>query len=478
MSSLIRNEITKILKKKSIYIMLIVTLGFTILTNVIYKYAYSAIMNGSYYSEGYIKMLEEDIKKLNPQNPEEVDEYISYKSDIDTYNLLKQYDKNSWQYEVIQKYGANYISQINQYTYKNKDSESLENIKAEYNEFVKRLNSGDWRKFAEEELEIAKSSTINNKDDIIANEKVETSQVNEQIEVLEMRLKYNIEYGNNYKNRALSTYSNSKMEVLQYEQDSNNKTYSEKVSYQKAKANLEKSKYVIENDKDIFNDVDSRGILLNLFSEYELFIIITVVLIAGAIVSEEFNKGTIKLLLVRPYGRRKILFAKFIVVILTVLFIMIAIGIMQFIVGGIFFGFESLKVPAVEYNHSTGTLEEMSILKSMALTGIGKLPIYILIGTLAFALSTLFTNTAVAITISLLGYMASSMINQFAFYYNIAWLKYFVTPNWNFTQFLYGNLPNIEGLSIAFSAAICLIYFLIMIIPSFIVFKRKNIKNI
>lgn len=469
MSSLIKNEITKILKKKSIYIMLIVTLGFTILTNVIYKYAYSAIMNGTYYSEGYIKLLEEDIKRLNPENPEEVDEYISYKTDIETYNLLKEYDKNSWQYEVIQKYGANYISQINQYTYKNKDSEALEKIKAEYNQFIKRLKSGDWRKFAEEELEIAKNSMIDDTSDIMANEQVET---------LEMRLKYNIEYGNNYKNRALSTYSNSKMEILQYEQDNNNKTYNEKISYQKAKANLEKSKYAIENDKDIFNESNSRGILLNLFSEYELFIIITVVLIAGAIISEEFNKGTIKLLLVRPYGRRKILFAKFIVVILTVLFIMIAVGIMQFIVGGIFFGFESLKVPAVEYNHSTGMLEEMSILKSVILTGLGKLPIYILIGTLAFALSTLFTNTAVAITISLLGYMASSMINQFAHFYNIEWLKYFVTPNWDFTQFFYGNLPQTEGLTIAFSAAICLIYFLIMIIPSFIVFKRKNIKNI
>lgn len=469
MSSLIKNEITKIFKKKSIYIMLIVTLGFTILTNVIYKYAYPSMMSGNYYSEGYIKIIEEQIKELNPENPVEVDEYIQCKNDIDTYNLLKQYDKDSWQYEVILNYGTGYISEINYYTYEYKDSESLENTKAEYNEFIKRLNSGDWRKFAEKELEMAKSNMAENPNDITANNQVET---------LQMRLDYNIEYGNNYKNDALSIYSGSKMEVLQYEQDSNNKTYNEKVSYQNSKANLEKSKYAIENDKDIFNESDARGILLNLFSEYELFIIITVVLIAGAIVSEEFNKGTIKLLLVRPYGRRKILLAKFIVVILTVIFIMIAVGVMQFIVGSIFFGFESLKVPVVEYNHGAGTLEEMSIFKSVVLTSLGKLPIYVLIGTLAFALSTLFTSTAVAITISLLGYMASSMINEFAYYLNIAWLKYFVTPNWDLTQFFYGKLPNMEGLSIAFSAVICLIYFLIMMIPTFIVFKRKNIKNI
>ena len=78
-----------------------------------------------------------------------------------------------------------------------------------------------------------------------------------------------------------------------------------------------------------------------------LFIIITIVLIAGAIVSDEFNKGTIKLLLVRPFNRAKILLAKFITVLITVLFVMILTVILQFIVGGIFFGFESLSIPAV-----------------------------------------------------------------------------------------------------------------------------------
>lgn len=470
MISLIKNEITKILKKKSIYIMLIVILAFMILTNVMYKYRGSSEMNG-YYSESYIKMIQEDIKTLDLNNPEDVEEYISYKTDIDMYDLLKKYDKDSWQYEVILNTGASYISEINNYTYKDKDSKAIEEVKKEYNQFLERLDSGDWRKFVSEELEIAKQSKA------VMGENEVDEMLNLQIETLQMRLDYNIEYGNNYKNQALSKYSENKALVMQYEKN-NNKAYDDKIAYQEAKANLEESIYVIKNDKDISNRTNTRGMLLDLFSENELFIIITVVLIAGAIVSEEFNKGTIKLLLVRPYSRRKILFAKFIVVILTVIFIMIAIGIMQFIVSGIFFGFESLKIPAIEYNHNTGSLVEMSILQNVILTGLGKLPIYILIGTLAFALSTLFTNTAVAITISLLGYMGSSIVNQFAYYYKIAWLKYFVTPNWDLTQFFYGKLPNTEGLNIGFSIVICLIYFAIMMIPTFIVFNKKNIKNI
>lgn len=467
MNNLIKNEITKILKKKSFYIILIIILAYIILANVMTKYVYSLINYNNYFSDSYIEFIKEDMKNLNLDNPDELDEYVSYKTDIDTYELLKNYDENSWQYSIIIEQGTNYISQINQYTYKDKNDSALKSAKSDYDKFIKRLDSNDWKVFATEELESLKQTQD------ILDDKV----TNAQIETLQMRLDYDIPYGNNYKNDALSKYLNSKTQIVELENKSN-KTYEEKQNYEKAKEDLVQSKYVIENDKDIFNDSNARGMLLNVFSKYELFIIITIVLIGGAIVSDEFNKGTIKLLLVRPYNRGKILLSKFITVLITTLFICITICILQFIVGSIFFGFESLKIPAIEYNHHTGKLVEMSIFKNIVLTGIGKLPMYILLGTLAFALSTLFNNTAVAIAVTLLGYMASDIINSFAYYYNLKWLKYFVTPNWDFTQFLYGNLPNMEGLSILFSAVICLIYFTIMIITSFIVFNKRNIKNV
>ena len=467
MSSLIKNEIIKIFKKKSIYVMLIVTFAFTILTNVIYKYIYN--MNGDYFSEGYIEVLEEQQKSLNPDNPEEVSIYINNKTDLDTYNLAKQYDKDSWQYEIILNYGRNYISDLNYTTYQDKNSDRIAEAQEKYDEFLKRINEGNWRTFAEEELN-------NMKKNIALSEEDFTTKV--QLETLQMRLDYNIEYGNNYKNAALSRYSSNKMQVVDYEQNTENRKYREQKSYQEAKEDMEKALYVIKNDKDILNNSNLRGTLLDMFSEYELFIIITVVLIAGAIVSEEFNKGTIKLLLVRPYRRTKILFAKFIVVMLTIIFIMLAIGIMQFIVGGIFFGFDSLSIPAVEYNHNTGSIVEMNLVQGMLLNALGRLPIYILIGTLAFAISAIFTNTAVAITISILGYMASQIINQLAFSFDIAWLKYFITPNWELSQFFYGRLPNMQGTSLLFAITLCIGYFLIMIIPAFMTFKKKNIKNI
>ena len=472
MSNLIKNEITKVLRKKGIYIMLIIIIAYVVLSNFLYKYFYNKTSISDEYSEENISILKDEMQSLDTNLSSDLEIYVSYKTTIDTYELLKKYDKNSWQYEIIKENGTDYISQINQCKYILKNENALKTVQNQYDEFLKKLDKNNWRTFAEEELAMLKQTTK----DQTEIDKSDNSQ-DIQIEALEMRLKYNIEYGNNYKNKALSNYVQNSLMVADLEKN-NNQTYEEQQQYQEAKAEQTKSKYAIENDKDIYSENNLRSMLLKTLSEYELFIIITIVLVAGAIVSDEFNKGTIKLLLVRPYKRSKILLAKFITVLITLLATIIVVCILQFIISGIFFGFNSLNIPVVEYNFNSEKIIEMSIFKKMLIQIAGKLPIYILLGTLAFSLSTLFNNTAVAISVTLLGYMSSDIINQFAHYFKIKWLKFFVTPNWDFTQFYFGKLPNMEGITLLFSAAICLVYFIIMLTYSFLVFKHRNIKNV
>lgn len=472
MGNLIKNEITKVLRKKGIYIMLIIIIAYVVLSNFLYKYFYNKTSISDEYSEENISILKDEMQSLDTNLSSDLEIYVSDKTTIDTYELLKKYDKNSWQYEIIKENGTDYISQINQCKYILKNENALKTVQNQYDEFLKKLDKNNWRTFAEEELAMLKQTTK----DQTEIDKSDNSQ-DIQIEALEMRLKYNIEYGNNYKNKALSNYVQNSLMVADLEKN-NNKTYEEKQQYQEAKAEQTKSKYAIENDKDIYSENNLRSMLLKTLSEYELFIIITIVLVAGAIVSDEFNKGTIKLLLVRPYKRSKILLAKFITVLITLLATIIVVCILQFIISGIFFGFNSLNIPVFEYNFNSEKIIEMSIFKKMLIQIAGKLPIYILLGTLAFSLSTLFNNTAVAISVTLLGYMSSDIINQFAHYFKIKWLKFFVTPNWDFTQFYFGKLPNMEGITLLFSAAICLVYFIIMLTYSFLVFKHRNIKNV
>ena len=210
----------------------------------------------------------------------------------------------------------------------------------------------------------------------------------------------------------------------------------------------------------------------------ELILIKQMIMIAGTIVSEEFNKGTIKLLLVKPYTRKQILLAKFITVLIMVAFSIFALIIMELIVGGIIFGFNSLSVPVLEYNFETSSLEIIPIFTYVGIKILTQLPIDILLATLAFAFSTIFTNGPLAIAIPLLGYMSADSINLLVTQFKIDFMRFFVSLNWDFSEYLYGNLPSMEGMTLGFSAIICLIYFLVMIIPTFIIFKKKNIKNI
>ena len=147
-------------------------------------------------------------------------------------------------------------------------------------------------------------------------------------------------------NTALANYQEQSYRITQIDNSKEELTYQEKKDYNDSLEQREISKYIIENHVDVNKANDLRGILSNFFNEFGLFIIVIVVMIAGTIVSEEFNKGTIKLLLVKPYSRNKILLSKFITVLIMVAFSIVMIIGMELIVGGFIFGFESLSVPA------------------------------------------------------------------------------------------------------------------------------------
>ncbi len=484
MNNLIKNELTKIFKKKSIYITLFVILGFIILTNCIYKYFYNNSI--SYYDDNYIDYAKQEISKLDPNNPSDTNTYISLKTEIDVYELAKKYNKDDWQTQIINSNVGTYINERNTYLYgEAKDTKKAEEVNKKIEEIIGKLDNNDWKYFANDEvkkLEENLKALEEQKNNI--EDKQELDDLNQSIELAKIdleaaryRVDKDIKYGNDYLNIALDDYLSNSKTLVSNKKDKK-LSFEEQKEYNQSLENKEVSKYIIESKQDVNKANDVRGILKNFFDEYGLFIIVLVVMIAGTIVSEEFNKGTIKLLLVKPYSRNKILFAKFVTVLIITAFAIVSVILMELIVGSIIFGTSSLSIPVVQYNFNTHALEHMNIFKYLSLNVLAQLPIVVLLATLAFSFSTLFTNSAVSIALPLLGYMSASTINLLAVHYNIKFIKYFVTPNWDLGQYLFGKLPMLEGMTRNFSIIICLIYFAIMISTTFTVFKRKNIKNI
>lgn len=482
MISLIQNELKKIFKKKSLLITLLVTLAFIILTNVIYKLDFG----NSYYDyiEEEISFYGEQLKTLDPEKDKDM--YAQYKTELEVYQLVKKYDEKSWQAKIIQSEMRSCISDINYFTYQEKSDSGLKIAKAKYNEYIKRLDTNDWRYFAEEEVkekntEIDELKAMQEK----TTNKLEIKELQNQIRGYEIsrqiatwRLEKDIPYGNDYKNNCLNSYMVAMEDIRSYDFGETEKNYDSKKQYYKAQETAAINKYDIENGTTIGDTSSAKGILLSTFDEYEIFLIVMFMMTAGVIVSEEFSKGTIKLLLIKPYKRSTILASKFITSIIVAIIVILLVLLMQFVVGGLIQGFDSFKNPTIIYDHTINNVKQINTIQYLAMQALGKAPMYILLMTLAFAFSTIFTNSALAITISLLGYMGSSVINMLALNLKLNWIKYFVTPNWNLTEYFWGGIPTFEGITLPFSIAIIVIYMVIMLVPTFIIFQKKNIKNI
>lgn len=460
MINLIKNEIYKILHKKGTFIVLIITALF--ITLVSYLIGHEKVYNVSteMYYNGDTESVAEN--KTNQEMNE----------------LRKKYNNKTWQYYVLDDVYA----VIGNYNYAKEGNYLDKSLENEYDAIKKALDNNDWKYFVnvktdslKEELKNYEESLKNATSDKAKKDiEAQIYVINIAIEMNEYRLKENVKYGNDYINTAINDITSLASSVKSYETTTDEEIKSQ-LEYNVK--NYYKSRYILENKEDINNEQDLRFIMTNFYSEYMFLILVFGVMIAGAIVSEEYNKGTIKSLLITPYKRKTILFSKFItVIVLTIIFIIISY-LMQIIIGGLFLGFGSLSNHVVEYNLATKSLEIMSFSKYMLIYTIANLPQILLLVTLAFAVSTIVGNTAFAIVITFAGVIGSSIINMFASAYKIKILNYFVTTNWDFNYYLFGGISP-YGTSLVHAIIVCIVYFLIMVITSFIVFNKKNIKNI
>ena len=474
MSKLIKNELIKIFSKKSMIVIGVIILVIIIGFNVLNKISQSMSNSYSAYSEGYIQYLDEELSNLDPNKPSDINKYVETKSQKDLATLAKDYKETSWQAEVIGTVISPIIEEMNNYEYIDKNNEALTTSKAQYDEMLTALKNNDWKYFANKELDslntqIEELNTLIAQDSENEDLKTQLKSLELQKEVVNLRLDKNINYGSdNYKSIAVQNY---RMYMGNYIQSSQGKnlTDEDKSEINGYLENANLYKYDLYNDTEYQNTATANYTFQNSIGTYIAIIVMVVVIVSGVSISEEFNKGTVKLLLVRPYSRTKILISKLISVFITMIITTVAILLLQFIIGGIVYGFGTYMMNVVQFDFTTNSIITLNIFVYLGLIFICKLPIFILIGTLAFALSTLFLNSPLAVALPILGYMGSDVINMIAI---------FVTPNWDLSQYLFGGTPMFNGISIEFSITICAIYFAIMLVASIVSFKKRNIKNV
>lgn len=473
--NLVKNELYKILHKRSTKIFLVIALLFVILTNVIYRFSDDLLVFSTTYYEDY-DMANNYVNDYENNGIGDKELYIYYKAYIDTYELASKFDSNSWEY---QKYMDEYWYKLQDYYRAQDEGLDTTNLLDELTQLRTNIENSNWQYFVNEDINAANNNiehiknslddpSLNNTER--ANYEKELFILEEQVKLNQYRLDKNVEYGKDYLNIAIDAINNALYGMAEYK-------YSNDSDFEDSVKSYYENWYILDEEVDTNNGETLRSVFINFFNEYSFLILVFGIMIAGGMVSDEFSKGTIKSLLIIPQKRSKILLAKYISLLIMILLIIGVLIVSELLVGGILLGFGSLSVPVVVYNISASDLEIVNVFGYLGLQIITNLPQIILLTTLAFACSVIVNSTAFSIVIPFCGIIAAELINGFALAYDIDILNYFVTTNWDFTVYLFGG-TSIFGNSLLHAIIVCLVYLIIMLVVTFIVFKRKDIKNI
>ena len=469
MTKLIKNELTKVFHKKSIYIMLIImfviTVLGTVLTIVFNNEALNSLM---YISDDYVvKNLETELNNYDLSKEDEKTNFIITKTEyLSAKDRLKF--KEAYKKEYVNEYAYDFIyCEVENEA--NGNLEEAEKCKKEHTDIIKEIEDNDWIYFVEKEIKEI-DEQLNNQ--VIPLSKESTEELNIKKRALEYQLKYNISPSDN-RISIINDYRSSNLNLRYYDNKEKVLSEEEKEYYKSLKAQSKIVEYKLENDI-LYTDY---GLLISLDKTFKgpgFFVIITMVLIAGSIVSDEFNKGTIKQLLIRPHSRNKILLSKLI----TVFIIFISVLVFHYllnIVSNLITGDASeIMMPILKYSISTDTVYGQSILLSLLFGTLEILPCYLMIMIFAFMISTVTKNDALGILAGIGLYFGGNMLNLFLSMRDLWINKFIPTLCWDLNSYL----SNYEPLSnIILPLVVDIITIALMVVVAFIVFKKTDIKN-
>lgn len=229
------------------------------------------------------------------------------------------------------------------------------------------------------------------------------------------------------------------------------------------------NKYRIEHDlnpntKTVWNSA-SFG------ANFVVLVSIFTIIIAGDAVAGEFTWGTIKLLLIRPASRAKILLSKYVATLLYSLFMLVLLFVASFVLGGIVNGFTGVSSPDV-YVGSDGLAHERSMIVDVIKTyGFHCVDLLMMV-TFAFMISAAFRSglMAVAFSIGLL-FAGNIIINVLSKY---SWVKYVLFANTDLNQY-YGGVPLRDDMTLGFSVTMLIIYFVVFNVISWTLFTKRDV---
>ncbi|EFM11904.1 conserved hypothetical protein [Paenibacillus curdlanolyticus YK9] len=222
----------------------------------------------------------------------------------------------------------------------------------------------------------------------------------------------------------------------------------------------------------ILSNVDQEMLSMwdALFSASVLgFMIVTIftVVVSADSVAGEFSTGTIKLLMIRPWSRSKILLSKYVSLVQFALFFMIVLFVWLYILDGIFFGFSAGSTSEALTGAVSGSVWGYAF-KFYGLEFLGLL----FTVTISFLLSTVFRSGGLAIGLSIFMMFASGVMSGILSIVDQGWVDYLWFMQTDLLQYL--NTNEHEH-TLGFSLGVLGIYYIVFIVITWVLFNKRDI---
>ncbi|WP_256759618.1 ABC transporter permease [Cohnella sp. WQ 127256] len=230
------------------------------------------------------------------------------------------------------------------------------------------------------------------------------------------------------------------------------------------------NEYYLANDinpheQSLWDYVNNSAMLI-------LLITILTVIVAADMIAAEFSWGTIKLLLVGPASRTKIMLSKYIATMGFALLLLIISFVVAFIAGAILQGFSGVSVPELSIGADGLIHESSKFITSLQKYGYSIVSLLMYV-TMAFMISAAFRSSTMAIAFSLLFMLVGNSLT--AIFSSYEWVKYLLFANIDLTQYLDGATPIRPDMTLGFSVMILAAYYLLFQLVSWILFTRRDV---
>ncbi|MDM5296990.1 ABC transporter permease [Bacillus pumilus] len=199
------------------------------------------------------------------------------------------------------------------------------------------------------------------------------------------------------------------------------------------------------------------------YSTNVVFILQVLAVVVGAtLISTEFQKRTIKFLLIRPKTRLHIFLSKYITLVLIVTYLFVIYYVLSFLFGLLFFGTQLDADSSQLFQHT------------FAVIGCQWLEV-LMMASFAFMCSSLFRNSLIALVTSFFVlYTAKSLVTIMSLIGN-QWGKILLFANTNFTQYSFQGPPPFDGMSPLFSLFIVGAHIVFFVGTAWFVFWKRDV---